>query len=285
MLRRPRPPLLLAAVCAVALAVSGVLARLVPVGSAGDRQTLDGFRTLDRPRLTPLLDHIAHLADPAPYALAGLVLALIALGRRRPLVAATTLVLFFLTGFTTEHLKVLVASPGVQEWTGDSSLSAASWPSGHSTAAMTIALCAVMVSPQRLRPTVAVVGGGFAIAVGYAILALGWHLPSDVFGGFLVAGTYVLLALSGLALVDRRRPGRAAAEGPSRPADLLPAAGLAAAAAVLAAALAVTRPRELLGYAAGHTTFVVGAAAIAALGALLAAGLAAGFRGGRSSAV
>src|SRR3954462_13949435 len=79
MLRRPGPPLLLAAVAAVLLAVTGVLAKLVPVTKQGDARTLHGFVTLDHPHVRPLLDHIAPLAAPGPYALCGLALALVAL--------------------------------------------------------------------------------------------------------------------------------------------------------------------------------------------------------------
>jgi membrane-associated phospholipid phosphatase len=277
--RRPLPPLLAALLCAVGLAVTGVLAKLVPITAAGDAHTLDGFVALrDRTHLAPAVNAIAHLADPAPYALAALLLALVALARRRPRVALVVPVLFVLTGYTTEHLKLLVASPRVHEWFGDSWIGAASWPSGHATAAMTMALCAVMVSPPRLRPTVALLGGGFAIAVAYAILTLGWHLPSDVLGGYLVAGTYVGLAVSGLALAERLRPSRGSAEAAGRAVDVVPAVGLALVAAGAAAGLALTHPRALLGYAQEYTTFVAGAAVIAALATLLAAGLALGGR-------
>jgi hypothetical protein len=145
---------------------------------------------------------------------------------------------------------------------------------------MTMALCAVLVSPARLRPTVAALGGAFAIAVAYAILTLAWHFPSDVFGGYLVAATYVLVALSVLAAAERRWPTRASRDAARRPADLLPALAIAVAAAGAAGGLALTRPHALIGYAAEHTTFVAGAVAIAILASVLAALLALGFGGG-----
>src|SRR4051812_30123328 len=171
MLRRPGPPLALAVACAVALALTGALAKLVPVTRARDAQTLDGFLGLNKPRLTPVLDHVAHLADPAPYALTALLLALVALARGRRRSALAIPLVFVLTGMTTELLKHVVASPRVDEWLGSApQIAAASWPSGHATAAMTMALCAVLAAPPRLRPTVAAVGGAFAVAVAYAIL-------------------------------------------------------------------------------------------------------------------
>ena len=278
MLRRPGPPLLLAMATAIALAITGVLAKLVPLTRASDARTLNGFVDLNAPHLTPALNAIAHLADPMPYALVGLALAAIALARGRARVAVAIALLFVATGATTESLKHLLATPRFDEWLGHDQIGAASWPSGHSTAAMTMALCAVLAAPPRLRPTVAAIGGAFAVAVAYAILTLGWHFPSDVFGGYLVAATYVLLALSAIAFSERRWPSRRGAEAASRPVDVVPALGVALVAAGAAIGVALARPQALLDYASAHTTFVAGALAIAALAAVLAGVIGSGFR-------
>jgi membrane-associated phospholipid phosphatase len=278
MLRRTRPPLLLAALTAIALALTGVLAKLVPLTQQGDRRTLNGFVDLNGPHLTPTLDRIAHLADPRPYAITAIALALLALLRGRPRVAAAIPLIFLATGATTETLKHLLATDRFDDWLGHAQIAAASWPSGHSTAAMTMALCAVLAAPPRLRPTVAAVGGAFALAVAYAILTLGWHFPSDVFGGYLVAATYVLLAVGGIAYSERRWPSRRGVEAGTRPVDLVPAYGVVLACAGVAGGVALARPRAIVDYAATHTTFVVGALAIAALAALIAGVMATGFR-------
>lgn len=285
MLRRPGPPLLLALLGASLLAATGVLAKLVPITKAGDERTLNGFVGLRGPRLGPFFDHVAHFADPAPYALVGLLLALVALVRGRWRVALAIPVIFVLTGATTETLKHLLAGPRFDEWLGAQQVAEESWPSGHATAAMTMALGAVLAAPPRLRPTAASVGGAFAIAVAYAILALGWHFPSDVLGGYLVAGTYVLLALAALAAAERRWPSRPPrAEAPARAADAVPALAIATLAAGLAIGLAVTRPRAIVGYASDHTTFVAGALLIAALAIGIATLFAVGFRSARTQA-
>jgi membrane-associated phospholipid phosphatase len=279
MLRRPGPALLLASLSAALLALTGVFARVVPLSEQGHAGPLP-----DLPRLTGLLDHVAHSADPGPYALVGLALALIALVRGRWRTALAIPALFVLTGATTEHLKQLVASPRVDEWLGaHAQISAASWPSGHSTAAMTMALCAVLAVPPRARPTVAVLGAGYALGVAYAILTLGWHWPSDVFGGYLVAATYVLGAIAGLAWADLRGPSRRGAEAGARPVDAVPAVAVALLAACAAAGLALARPHALLGYAHTHTTFVAGAIAIAGLAAVIATVMAVGFASSSSA--
>lgn len=281
MLRRPGPPLALAALALVALAVTGVLAKLIPVTQQGDGHALNGFVELNRPQLTPLLDLIAHSANPGPYAVAAIVLALVALARGRTRVAIAIPVLFVLTGATTEALKHGLASPRYDEWLGPfAQVGAASWPSGHSTAAMTMALCAVLAAPPRLRPTVAAIGSAYALAVAYSILTLGWHFPSDVFGGYLVASTYVLVAIAAINLSERRWPSRAGAEAATRPGDGVGAILVGLAAAAVAGGALLARPHALLGYAASHTTFTFGALAIAALAALIAIVMATGFRGG-----
>jgi membrane-associated phospholipid phosphatase len=281
--RRPAPPLAVAAFSVLLLAITGVCAKLIPITQQGDDRTLHGFVELNAPRLTPALDHIAHLADPAPYALAALVLTLVALLRGRWRVALGLPAVFLATGFTTESLKHLLAGGRMEEWLGHAQLGAATWPSGHSTAAMTMALCAVLAAPPRLRPTIATIGGAFALAVGYAILALGWHFPSDVFGGYLVAMSYVMLFVALIAWTEQRWPSRRGAEAATRPGDAIPALGVALLAAGAAGGLALARPQQLVGYAASHTTFVAGALAIAALAVVLAGVMALGFRGAGTS--
>lgn len=277
MLRRPGPPLALAALGAVALAITGVLTYVVPAARVQDNAALQGFVALNRPRLTPWLDFVAHLANPGPYALIGLALFGVALGRRRFRVAVAVPIVLVATGATTELLKHAFASPRLDAWL-PWQIADASWPSGHATASMTLALLAILVSPQRLRPVVAVVGGGFALAIGYAVLALHWHFPSDVFGGFLVAGTYTLLAIAAVNAAERRWPTHPPAEEAPRRIDVTAALGLALLGALAAVAMALQRPEAVADFARGHTTFVAVAAVIAALGLSLTALVAAGTR-------
>jgi hypothetical protein len=110
---------------------------------------------------------------------------------------------------------------------------------------------------------------------------LHWHFPSDVLGGFLVAWTYVLLALATLNGVEQRWPSHRQ-DAPSRPSDGLPALGLAAAAVAGAAVFALVRPDAVVRYTAGHTTFVMVAALVGGLALTLAVLLAAGLRAPRT---
>ena len=62
----------------------------------------------------------------------------------------------------------------------------ATFPSGHSTVAMSLALALVLVVPARLRVPVGLAGIAYAVLVGAATLTGAWHRPSDVLGAYLV---------------------------------------------------------------------------------------------------
>src|SRR5438874_5019259 len=208
MARQPRIALLAALACVAGLGVTLALAYFAPPFGGRDAATLQGFVDLNRPRLTPWLSHIAHLADPAPYALIGLALIVLALARRRGRVVLAIALILIWAEVTTQALKPLLAHPRPQEWLGKGQIAAAAWPSGHATAAMALALCGVLAVPARWRRAAATVGGLFALAVAYAILTLGWHFPSDVIGGFLVAAFWTSLAVAAVWRLDELRPPR-----------------------------------------------------------------------------
>jgi membrane-associated phospholipid phosphatase len=266
--RRSVVPLLVALVSLLAMALTGVLALASPGAHERDAAMLQGFAGLDRPRVHGAMVALAHLADPLPYLAVGAALVGWALLRGLRWRAGFVAALLALTGASTQALKHLLAQPRFEAWLGVHQIGAASWPSGHSTAAMTLALCAVLVAPAVLRPVVALLGGAFAAAVGYAVLVLAWHFTSDVLGGFLMAGTWTALAVAALRVVEPRpewRPGeRRRGLGP----------GVVACAAVAAAIVAVAPRGAVAVYASERPTLVVGALVIAALAGALSAGLA-----------
>jgi membrane-associated phospholipid phosphatase len=274
--RRPTVPLLVALACLLALALTGLLALDSPRAHERDAAMLHGFVTLDRPRVHHLVQLVAALADPAPYAAAGVLMVAVAVARGLRWRAAATAALLVVTGASTQVVKHLVAEPRVEGWLGHDQVGAAAWPSGHSTAAMTLALCAVFVAPPALRLVVALCGGAFAAAVGYALLVLAWHYPSDVLGGFLMAGLWAALAVAALRVVERRPAASAAPSRPHASGAFAPGLGLgiAGAGAVAAAAAAVAPGHAVALYALERPTLVAGALVIATLAGALAAGLA-----------
>jgi membrane-associated phospholipid phosphatase len=119
------------------------------------------------------------------------------------------------TGVTTHVFKQLLAYPRYEHFLLGGRLDPASWPSGHATAAMTLALCAIVVAPPRRRAATALVGVCLSVGLSHATLALTWHYPSDILGGFLVAGLGVSLALAVLSRFEtaEREPTGASSVG------------------------------------------------------------------------
>jgi membrane-associated phospholipid phosphatase len=199
-------PLCIAGLCVVALALTWVVAALVPATHVKDAVALHDFTLLGGPRLDDVANALLHLLDPLLYTIWGVLLIAVALVRRRPRVAFAVALVLSLAPLTAEILKPLLAHP--HAWVGGSYVDAASWPSGHATAATALTLCAVLVTPARLRPIVAALGAMFAAGVGFSLLILAWHLPSDVLGGYLVGTLWVALAVAGLRAAEARSRSR-----------------------------------------------------------------------------
>ena len=261
-----------AALAAALLLVTWFLAFHVGIFRQADLKILDGFAGLHRPRVDRVANFIAHLCDPRPYVYFAAAVVLVALFRRRPGVALTIALILFGANVTTQVLKPLLATPR-PVLPGEASIAAASWPSGHATAAMSLALCCLLAAPVRLRPFVAALGAAFAVAVSYSFLTLGWHYPSDVFGGFLVATAWTLLGAAAVYTVRARRSTVTPVQAPSVRAALGPPVATLLAAVLLTGVVVLARPHAVVNYAQAHTAFVVGAAAIAAMGLMLATGV------------
>jgi membrane-associated phospholipid phosphatase len=204
-----RPPraasaLGVAALCVGGLALTWVVAALVPATHLKDAVALYDFTRLSRPRVDMLANGLLHLLDPLLYTVWALALVGVALMRGRPRVALAVVAVTGLAPLTAEILKPLLAHPHAQ--VGFTYINEASWPSGHATAAVALALSAVLVSPVWLGPAVMAFGALFAMAIGCSLLILAWHMPSDVFGGYLVASLWMALAVAGLRGADRHWP-------------------------------------------------------------------------------
>ena len=272
MVRSPRLMLIAAGAFAVAAAAVWLVAFRTALGARWDATILTGFMGLRGARVDRLAEAVAHLADPAPFGLAAAAIITAGLVRRRPWLAGMTLGVLVGASVTTQALKLLTAEPRLASAMTGGHVAAASWPSGHATAAMTMALCAVVVVRARWRPLAIAAGAPFTIGVAYSVLVLDWHLPSDVLGGFFVATAWTLVGVAAVTALERRR----AAWQPLRlKAAIAPAAAAGVAVGASIAAAALMRPHAAVAYAATNTTFVVAAAAIGSAALALAAAIAA----------
>jgi membrane-associated phospholipid phosphatase len=139
--------------------------------------------------------------------------------RKRPRSIAAALVVVAGANLTTQALKVALSHPRARELLGAEGVEWDGFPSGHVTAAASIAIAFAFVVPARLLPAVAALGACFVVAMGWSVLALYWHYPSDVIGGVLVASSWGFAALASIRFVAAANPaGRVswAASPPSR---------------------------------------------------------------------
>lgn len=187
------------------LACAGALVLLTLVAyGVGHAQRLDATALSDLsapPGSTTasLAEAIAFLADPLPLLLMLAALCALALRRGRPVDAAAAVVVVVGANLTTQILKMLLAHPRYQPVLGWDQINAVAFPSGHATAAASIAVAFALVVPRSWRGGAVAIGTGFVLAVGCSVVALGWHFPSDVAGGVLVAFGW------GFAVVALRR--------------------------------------------------------------------------------
>lgn len=157
-----------------------------------------------------MADAIASLGDPLPMLAMLAVACAVALLRGRPSGALAAVLVVAGANVTTQVLKVLLAHPRVKLAIGGNPFEPNTFPSGHTTAAASIAVAYLFVVPAALRKLTLTVGAAFTLAVGCSVVVIGWHYPSDVLGGILVAagwGFAVLVAARALAPRSPREVG------------------------------------------------------------------------------
>jgi membrane-associated phospholipid phosphatase len=264
-------PLLAALAGLVAFAVTAVLALAVPAAHRHDAALLYGFLSYKTGRISELLQFVANLANPLPYMLAGLCLCAVAVGQGRWWRAGAVATLFVVTGAATQIAQHALATqrydPFLERHGGQMDPSA--FPSGHAAAAMTVALCAVLVAPAAWRTIAVIAGWAFAAGVGYAVVVQTWHYPSDVLGGYFMAGTWTALALAALRAIEKA-PTAVRSWWPDRGLAL----GVIAGASLSALVVTLGHQTDFPAFPVDRLTLAIGAMAIAALAGALAAALA-----------
>ena len=277
-----------AALGVLGLGLTWGVAAHVPAARLSDAAALRGFIGLDRPIVDTLSNGVLDLINPVFCTLFGLAAMAVAVHRGRRRLALAIPVILIGAVVSAEILKPLLAVPHAFIAPGHQ-VPGSSWPSGHSTAAMTMTLCALLVAAPRWRPAVAAVGGVLTLAVGFATLTLAWHMPSDVIGGFLLAGLWVSAAVAVLSRAEARASSRAPhalALRRARRASRLPAgrrpdpAGtetlvpgvVLGSVFTVALAIVVLRPTEVANFASAHHSVVAFATVITALATTLVSG-------------
>lgn len=204
MARNVKSSLAACCACAVALGLLTVLALGIGAGRHLDARLF--LRLVEYPpQGGTLADAIASLGDPLPMLAMLAVACTIGLLRGRPSGALAAVLVVAGANLTTQLLKILLAHPRVKVAIGGDPFEPNTFPSGHTTAAASIAIAYAFVAPVALRDLTLVLGAAFVLAVGCSVVVVGWHYPSDVLGGILVAAGWGFAALAAMRAFAPRR--------------------------------------------------------------------------------
>jgi membrane-associated phospholipid phosphatase len=243
----------------VMVAVVYVVAVRTAWGQRLDATALRGRGVLD-PRAVHAAGRLLSTIDVASLAFVGTAIVLVSLARSRPLLAVGAGAIIAGSVLTSELLKhVVLGRPylGVV----DSLRMHASYPSGHTTVAMALGVAAMLVSPRRWRPIVAILAIGYASAIGVAVVATANHRPSDAIGAAFVVTAWAA-AITSLLVGPADRDGH---DRPSRATPWLLVAGavlVVIGAVGLAATIAAIRHNRLGTVALGGAFFAASAAVV-----------------------
>jgi membrane-associated phospholipid phosphatase len=201
-----------------------------------------------------------------------------ALVRRRTVLALVAAAVIVGSIVTTEILKdVLLRRPDLIGLAPFSN----TFPSGHATIALGIGVAATLVVPPRLRRPIAFLAVAYAVAVGVALLAAGWHRPSDIAGGYFVVTAWAAAAALLAETLDRDAFRHEWEEWPRHPGALgylLLGMAILVAGYLVAVGAALASDAGAIDWGLVNAAFLAACAAIASLAAVLMSALLAALR-------
>jgi membrane-associated phospholipid phosphatase len=163
-------------------------------------------RSVVTPGTTRRTDRLLGTISVASLTVMGGALVLLAFARRRVSLGIGAGVAMLGAVVTTEVLKHWVLTrPVFPDTTG---VAYNTFPSGHATIGMVLSLGVVMVAPVHFRRLALIVGAFTATAFGTAVLASGWHRPSDTIGAYFVALAWFSAVSAVLGLFEQRSSAR-----------------------------------------------------------------------------
>lgn len=184
-------PLLLSSACGVAVLVVWWFFVLTLRGQLIDGLAYEGAN-IGAWRVTSQFERILQIVSVEGVALAMGAVALTAILRRRLGLAVEAAIVIAGANLSTRVLKFhLLWRPDLME----GPLTSNSYPSGHTTAAASAMVAALLVAPRRLRALIAALGAVVMLVFGYGTFVARWHRPSDVVGAYLVCFCWAIMAL------------------------------------------------------------------------------------------
>lgn len=220
-----RAPLAAALGCVVAFAVLAAAVFGSDAVQHVDSDLLNALMAPSSDEAGPVVKAIGHLANPPAVAALLALACAIALLRRRPLDAAAAAFVVAGASLSTALLKHLFEVTRIQpEFVNHELLPTGIFPSGHATAAASIAIAFAFVVPRAALPAAAALEALYVLAVDVCILILAWHYPSDILAGTLVAAAWGFAALAAVRSLRSSEPEseQGPAPEPVRPEAALP---------------------------------------------------------------
>lgn len=194
----------LLAVASVLLAVIYIGAVLTPAGQSFENAALRGADQIDQAEFS---EASRALEQITLWSLAVTTLAVGAIGllRRSITLAAVAMGVIFVGQVITQALKrFILPRPELVEVTGD--YAGNSFPSGHTTIAMTVIIALFLVVPYKWRGLAMLLVSPWAFGIGAYTITAKWHRLSDTIGADLVAlivGALASLLLLRMGYVER----------------------------------------------------------------------------------
>lgn len=203
-LRTRAAALLVALVAAIGVVAVWEVFVATRAGQVIEDYAYDGAVT-GRTWLWSVAEPVLGIVSVSFVVLGTLTAVLVALVRRRWLLAVQALVLVGGANLTTQVMKKLVLERPVFDgevwWTN-------SLPSGHTTVAASVSVALLLTVPRLARPWVALFGAAYTAATGISTLVGQWHRPSDVVAAVLVVLFWGAVACA-LTTWDAQDPGPA----------------------------------------------------------------------------
>ena len=210
-------------------------------------------------QVTEVLERTLNNTSLASLVLVCLFAAVFGVVRRRLDLALGAALLVIGANLTTQLIKTQVPRPDL-----DGSAMPNSFPSGHTTAAASVAFAVILVLPQALRGMVALVGFAYVAVIAVATVWAEWHRPSDTVAALLVTlawGAFAVLVIRLLKPMDTRPASRVVKL------PLLAVGVVTAAAGSFGLASVVLSERAMPDLVSGRFAFLAGSAAITAVAA------------------
>ena len=144
---------------------------------------------VDHPKVVAVLDQALSGTTLVSLVLVCVAAAAIGVLRRRLDVAVGAALLVIGANLTAQLLKTRLDRPNLDAFPAPNS-----FPSGHTTAAASVAFALIIALPHAVRGMVTLIGATYVTVIAVATVWAEWHRPSDA-----VASLLIVLAWSGLA--------------------------------------------------------------------------------------